>query len=204
MVQVNALFDELLGAEFQHAQSFNDALQKKVLPFLDSFDLYAYWIDTPIGPMLSVADENAIVMLEFFDRRALLKEIEKLRKTCRASIGFKKTSLQVQLAKELNEYFAGQRKKFSLPLQQQGTPFQNLAWQALHDIPYGETRSYQEQASIIGHPLAHRAVANANGRNQIAILKPCHRIIKSDGSIGGYGGNVSRKRFLLNLEKNYR
>lgn len=204
VTQINSIFDEILSADFQHAQAFNDALQKGTAPFFNAFTLFAYWIDTPLGPMLSVADDNAVLMLEFFDRRALLKEIETLRKRGKATIGFKKTALHYQLEEELKEYFAGQRKDFSVPLEQRGTPFQNLAWQALQQIPYGQTRSYQEQALFIGHPLAHRAVANANGCNQIAILKPCHRIVKSDGTIGGYGGRVSRKRFLLDLEKQYR
>jgi methylated-DNA-[protein]-cysteine S-methyltransferase len=99
--------------------------------------------------------------------------------------------------RQLNEYFAGTRRDFDLPLRLQGTPFQQRVWKSLTEIPYGETWSYGELAKRIGNPNASRAVGLANGRNPISILVPCHRVIGADGSLTGYGGGLDRKRWLL-------
>jgi methylated-DNA-[protein]-cysteine S-methyltransferase len=101
---------------------------------------------------------------------------------------------------QLTEYFAGRRTVFDLPLEMAGSPFQRRAWRALQDIPYGETISYGEQARRIDRPADPRAVGQANGRNPIAVIVPCHRVIGADGSLTGYGGGVERKRLLLELE----
>jgi AraC family transcriptional regulator of adaptative response/methylated-DNA-[protein]-cysteine methyltransferase len=106
-----------------------------------------------------------------------------------------------QLRKELEEYFAAQRRNFDVRLAPQGTPFQEKVWRELRRIPYGETISYDELAGRIGQPTAHRAVARANGQNRICILIPCHRVIGKDGRLSGYGGGVWRKRLLLELER---
>lgn len=105
-----------------------------------------------------------------------------------------------EVCRQLDEYFAGERVKFDLMLAPAGTPFQQRVWQALLEIPFGETASYAEVARRIGSPRAVRAVGSANGRNPIAIVIPCHRVIASDGSLGGYGGGLDRKSFLLRLE----
>jgi methylated-DNA-[protein]-cysteine S-methyltransferase len=102
--------------------------------------------------------------------------------------------------RQLNEYFAGTRREFDLPLRLEGTPFQQRVWQSLTEIPYGETWSYGELAKRIGNPNASRAVGLANGSNPIAILVPCHRVIGADGSLTGYGGGLDRKRWLLSHE----
>ncbi len=109
-----------------------------------------------------------------------------------------------QAARELEEYFAGRRKAFTVPLSLRGTPFQLKAWAALCAIPYGETRSYAQQAAAIGNPKACRAVGMANHRNAVLILVPCHRVIGADGSLVGYGGGLEVKRALLDLEAKYR
>ncbi len=109
-----------------------------------------------------------------------------------------------QLARQLDEYFAGCRRSFEVPLAPEGTPFQRSAWAALATIPFGETRSYREQARAIGQPTAVRAVGGANGRNPIAIVVPCHRVIGSDGSMTGYGGGEPAKRWLLEHERRVR
>jgi methylated-DNA-[protein]-cysteine S-methyltransferase len=101
---------------------------------------------------------------------------------------------------QLDEYFAGRRKRFELSLAPAGTPFQRRVWEALCDIPFGETRSYREVAQALGSPQAVRAVGSANGRNPIAIVIPCHRVIAADGSLGGYSGGLERKAALLELE----
>lgn len=102
---------------------------------------------------------------------------------------------------QLDEYFAGTRTTFDLPLTPNGTEFQLAAWRALRDIPYGETRSYAEQATTIGRPKAVRAVGSANGRNPISIIVPCHRVIGSNGSLTGFGGGLDAKTYLLALER---
>lgn len=102
--------------------------------------------------------------------------------------------------RQLEEYFAGTRREFALPLDAEGTPFQQEAWAALRRIPYGATRSYQEQAAAIGRPGAVRAVGTANGRNPISIIVPCHRVIGANGSLTGYGGGLAAKRWLLQHE----
>ena len=101
---------------------------------------------------------------------------------------------------QLSEYFAGERSEFDLPLHPVGTDFQLRVWEALLDVPYGETVSYGEIAEAIGNPGGSRAVGAANGRNPISIVAPCHRIIGANGSLTGYGGGLDRKAWLLNLE----
>ena len=103
--------------------------------------------------------------------------------------------------RELEEYFEGGRREFSVTLAPAGTPFQTRVWQALRAIPYGETISYLDLARRVGNPRAFRAVGQANGHNPISIIVPCHRVIAADGSLGGYGGGLERKRILLALEK---
>ncbi len=117
---------------------------------------------------------------------------------------FCETPLLQQAKCQLQEYFAGKRKEFSLPLQLQGTPFQKKVWQALLTIPYGQTATYGQIATQIGSPKACRAVGMANHRNPLAILIPCHRVIGANGTLTGYGGGLSVKQALLALEDNYK
>lgn len=112
-----------------------------------------------------------------------------------------KPSLCEHISRQLDEYFAGQRTRFSVPMTQTGTPFQKRCWNVLLQIPYGKVMTYQEEALCIGNRKASRAVAQANKRNNLPIFIPCHRVIHSDMTIGGYGAGVGRKKFLLQLEK---
>ena len=116
--------------------------------------------------------------------------------------GVKETSLIKEAKRQLDEYFAGNRKEFDLPLRTQGTEFQQRVWKVLQEIPYGETRYYGEIAEIIGNPKASRAVGLANNRNPISIFIPCHRVIGKNGKLVGYGGGLHIKELLLDLEKN--
>ena len=160
------------------------------------------WLDTPLGPMVAIADDKVLYLLEFRDGRGVEREIEKLRVKTNAVIIPGKTEIIDLIQHELNEYFKGKLQIFKTPLYLLGSLFQQQVWKALQKIPYGHTRSYADQAKMIKKPSACRAVANANGANQLAIVIPCHRIINSNGELGGYGGGLARKKWLLEHEKN--
>ena len=166
--------------------------------------LKASWINTPLGQMIVIADEAAIYLLEFIDRRDLDWEIARLKSRMKAGITSGITDPIKSIVSELKSYFSGSLQKFQTPINFLGTSFQKLVWSELIRIPYGETRSYSTQAISIGKQTAYRAVANANGSNQIAIVVPCHRIINSNGNIGGYGGGITRKKWLLNFEEQHK
>jgi AraC family transcriptional regulator of adaptative response/methylated-DNA-[protein]-cysteine methyltransferase len=165
--------------------------------------LFAAWFDTPLGPMTAVGDEDALYLLEYVDRRGLERQIERLRARSRAGIVPGRTRPIEQVQSELAAYFAGKLTRFDTPLARIGTPFQKAVWEALLAIPPGETRSYADIARTIGRPEAVRAAAQANGANQIAIVVPCHRVVNGDGALGGYGGGLARKRWLLDHERRF-
>ena len=158
-------------------------------------------IETPLGTMIACANENGICMLEFSDRKALPTELKEISKHFDANIVQGENPHFKTLEKELEEYFEGKRKDFTVPLSPVGTDFQIKVWENLRTIPYGTTRSYQQQADILGNPRAVRAVANANGLNKISIIIPCHRVIGTNGTLTGYSGGIWRKQKLLELEK---
>lgn len=163
--------------------------------------LYKKRINTPIGEMLAIATDEAICMLDFVDSKNWLKDQEILVKHYEATQVDEDSLLLSELEKQLREYFAKKRKEFSLPLALVGTSFQEEVWKVLQTIPYGEVRSYKEQATAVGNPKGVRAVANANGKNRISIVIPCHRVIGSDGTLTGYASGIERKQFLLDLER---
>lgn len=157
-------------------------------------------IETPLGPMLAAVDDNGLVLLEFSDRRMLETELNELEHRLAARFLPGDHEYLNSIESELDEYFRGARRSFDVPLHLVGTEFQKTVWRGLLHIPYGETRSYRGQAEALGRPEAIRAVASANGRNRIAIVIPCHRVIGSDGGLTGYGGGLARKRWLLRHE----
>ncbi len=157
---------------------------------------------TPLGPMLAGATDEGLCLLEFADRRMVETQMQRLKKRLQAEFLPGEHSHLEETARQIEAYFAGERRAFTVPLHLPGTPFQQQVWAALQMIPYGKTRSYKEQAEIINNPQAVRAVARANGDNRIAIIIPCHRVIGADGSLTGYGGGLWRKRYLLDLEIN--
>lgn len=157
-------------------------------------------VATPLGTMIAGATSEALLLLEFTDRRGMDGQLSALTKRTGTVAIAGRNSMHDRAEQELNEYFAGTRTQFSVPLSFPGTDFQRAAWKALCEVPYGQTRSYARQAAAIGRPEAVRAVARANGQNRIAIIVPCHRIIGADGKLTGYGGGLWRKQRLLDLE----
>jgi AraC family transcriptional regulator of adaptative response/methylated-DNA-[protein]-cysteine methyltransferase len=158
-------------------------------------------LSTPLGQMYAGASEQGLCLLEFIDRKMIDDQIAQLQKQLQArfvtGINRHLSTLETQLA----EYFAGERRAFDIALDVRGSEFQQKAWQALQQIPYGETRSYAQQAVAVGNTKAVRAIASANAKNRIAIVIPCHRVIAKDGGLAGFGGGVWRKKYLLDLEK---
>jgi len=157
-------------------------------------------IETPLGTMIACATNRGICLLEFTDRKMLETELKAIAKILNSTIVQGNNKHFDTLETQLQEYFSGKRKEFSVPLDAQGTDFQHKVWAALQLIPFGQTKSYKEQAIAIGSPQSVRAVANANGMNRISILIPCHRVIGSDGQLTGFGGGLWRKHYLLELE----
>ncbi len=151
--------------------------------------------------MFACASSQGLCLLEFTDRRMLETEFKDLRKRLNAVILPGENPHLKETETQIKEYFQGKRKSFSVALHTPGTDFQQSVWKVLQNIPYGETRSYLEQATALGNPKAVRAVASANGHNRIAIIIPCHRVIGSDGKLVGYGGGLHRKKWLLDLER---
>lgn len=142
--------------------------------------------ETPLGKIIAVADEEGLCSLDF-DENASASDEENVHLT--------------QLQRELTEYFEGKRKTFDVRLNPKGTPFQRAVWRTLCDIPYGSVISYSQEAQMLSHAKAVRAVANANGKNPIPIIIPCHRVIAKGGGIGGYSGGIWQKEFMLELER---
>ncbi len=189
---------------FESLSGFADAF-KKTTGFSPSESsrrniVFITRILTPLGPMFAGATDEGICLLEFTDRRMLETQFIRLRKLLNAEILPGTNKHFNELSKQVHEYFSGIRKTFDLPLVTPGTDFQGKVWKVLQEIPYGTTRSYQEQAVAIDNPKAVRAVAKANGDNRIAIIIPCHRVISKNGKLAGYGGGLWRKQYLLNLE----
>jgi methylated-DNA-[protein]-cysteine S-methyltransferase len=151
---------------------------------------YAYF-DSPVGRLLLAGDPRGLTLVRFPGERGAVRPAADWRRD---------DGVFSEAIEQLDEYFAGERREFSLPLQPVGTPFQKTVWSALRSIPYGATVSYGELARRIGRPSASRAVGAANGANPLPIIVPCHRVIGADRSLTGFGGGLETKRFLLALE----
>lgn len=149
-------------------------------------------IDSPVGPLLLVADDAALRVIEFDNPRHPYKRSPDWQPG--------DTPVMRETARQLGEYFRGERQQFDLPLAPRGTDFQRIVWHTLADIPYGQTISYAELARRVDKPTATRAVGAANGRNPLPIVLPCHRVIGADGSLTGFGGGLPTKQYLLTLE----
>lgn len=159
------------------------------------------WFDSPVGPLIVSATERALSGLSFCEPDRLPSKLQALRQAHESTLRPGRGELLDELNRQLQEYFRGERREFTLPLSSPGSPFQERVWAALCDIPYGDTWSYLQLATRVGDELATRAVGHANGANPIAIVIPCHRVIGADGSLTGYGGGIERKRWLLAHEQ---
>ena len=193
-----------LIADFDSVSGFCDALRRRTglnpKASMSRRAMQVAQVATPIGPLIVVGDEEAIYMVEFWDRRMLDAQFGILEKRMDA-IFFPGTNRRIrEMEKELKFYFEGKLKQFETPIRFPGTEHQELVWRALQKVPYGETLSYAEFAKFAGKPNAVRSVARANGENRLAIVIPCHRIIGADGDLTGYGGGIWRKRYLLRIE----
>ena len=148
------------------------------------------YLDSPLGRLLLVGNDAGLNLVHMDEQTRLPPQTS-----------WTQAERQLdQACRQLDEYFGGQRRRFDLPLAPRGTAFQQAVWRALLEIPFGETRSYRQQAERIGRPTAIRAVGTANGANPLAVIVPCHRVIGSDGSLTGYAGGLARKALLLELE----
>ncbi len=194
------------GSGYESLSAFTDSFKKQTgfnpVQSRDKTVIMTTRIPTPLGPMIACSVENGICLLEFADRPMLETQLKRIERHLNGKTIPGTNNYFQLLADQLEEYFKGIRKEFTVPMVVPGSEFQRKTWNLLQQIPYGETVSYQTQAVRIGNTRAQRAVARANGDNRIAILIPCHRVIGSNGKLTGYGGGLWRKKYLLDLEQN--
>jgi len=206
-----ALDDVILGHGFESHSGFREAFFKRfgTPPGRTASEAAAgradyvrlAWIETPLGPMVAGATADGVCLLEFSDRRMIEAQFAMLGRRVGLPLLPGENRHLERLRAELEAYFRGALRRFTVPLVAPGTPFQRRVWGLLRAIPYGATRSYEDVARELGAPGAGRAVGRANGLNRIAILIPCHRVLNKSGDLGGYGGGLWRKRRLLDLER---
>jgi AraC family transcriptional regulator of adaptative response/methylated-DNA-[protein]-cysteine methyltransferase len=200
----NSVVDTQLVSGYESSSGFRDAFSKIMgsPPTKTQINiLKSAWLDTPLGPMVVIADEEGLYLLEFVDRCGLECEVERLRNRKSAAIIPGETAAIKSIEKELKQYFSSELLEFKTPVYLIGSEFQKSVWQALQKISIGTTCSYADQARAIGKPTAFRAVANANGMNPLGIIIPCHRVINANGELGGYNGGLARKEWLLKHER---
>jgi O-6-methylguanine DNA methyltransferase len=160
-------------------------------------------ISSPLGTMAAAANSRGVYLLEFIENNSAKKLLLDIDKRINLSDTEQENPHLILLKNELDAYFKGALKKFTVPLDLQGSDFQKKVWMELLTIPYGETRSYEQQTLKLGDLKAIRAVASANGKNRIAIVVPCHRVIGKNGSLTGYAGGLDKKLWLLDFESKY-
>jgi O-6-methylguanine DNA methyltransferase len=163
--------------------------------------LYSTWVDSPLGKLFLLGDETHLLMCEFDEPARLASQLAALKKQLPCSIEENLSAPLTSATEELKQYFSGTLTTFKTPLRMLGTDFQKQTWNELLKTPHGTTQSYQSQAKNLKRPNGFRAVANANGKNKLSIIVPCHRIINKNGSLGGFGGGLSRKKWLLSHEQ---
>ena len=190
-------YDSLSGFN----EAFRNALGTNPKTAKNSTVVNVTRIVTPLGPMLAGATSTALCLLEFADRRMLELQLRRVSKHFDAYFLPASNAILEQATREIDAYFNGALRRFTVALDIPGSTFQQSVWKQLQQIPYGKTVSYRDIAVALGAPLSVRAVARANGDNRIAIMIPCHRVIGSNGDLTGYGGGLWRKRRLLEIER---
>ncbi|MDQ1901104.1 trifunctional transcriptional activator/DNA repair protein Ada/methylated-DNA--[protein]-cysteine S-methyltransferase [Paracoccus sp. WLY502] len=207
LVKGSAMIEAQLDAGFNSASGFRAAFARLFghapHQLRQGSDLLADWIDTPLGGMIAIADDQALHLLEFIGRKALPEGLRRLSAHVDGRVGLGRTPVHDLTEAQLAAYFAGRAPRLEVPVTLHGTPFQQQVWRALQAIPAGETRSYLQLAAAIGRPTAIRAVARANATNRIALVVPCHRVIGADGTLTGYAGGLWRKEKLIAIERGY-
>jgi len=195
------------GSGFESQSGFRDAFEKifgeTPTAAKKQGGLFAERIETPLGSMLAIADDAGLRLVEFVDRRALERELSILRNRLRTNIVPGEHRHLTATRKQLADYFSGKNLEFTVPLAPVGSPFQLRDWKLLQTIPLGETRSYSWMAEQLGDKEMRRAVGRANGENMLCIIIPCHRVIRADGTLCGYGGGLWRKKWLLEHERKW-
>jgi AraC family transcriptional regulator of adaptative response/methylated-DNA-[protein]-cysteine methyltransferase len=203
-----SLDDIALGNGYESHSGFRDAFMRTFgrSPGTshDLDRIVVSWIESPLGPLVIAANDSGLCLLEFTDRERLEAQFNTLKKVFSCAIVPGDNEYLMELRKQLQSYFEGKLREFSIPLVYPGSPYQVRVWNELLRIPYGETWSYEELARRIGSESGQRAVGHANGMNRIAIVIPCHRVVNKDGKLGGYGGGLWRKERLLELERGVR
>src|ERR1700731_4534049 len=193
------------GSGYESASGFRDAFTRifgePPTTAKTQGGLFAERIETPLGAMLAIADDEGLRLLEFVDRRAMERELSILGRRLHTNVVPGEHRYLDAVRSQLADYFSGKDLEFDLPLAPIGSQFQLRAWEILRTIPVGETRSYSWMAERLGDPNARRAVGHANGSNMMCIIIPCHRVIRADGSLCGYGGGLWRKKWLLDHEQ---
>lgn len=161
-------------------------------------------IDTPLGNMMAIADQDFLYALDFVEKENLEFAISRFGRRLNTSILPGSTPIIKKIGTELKDYFAGKKMDFNTPVHLTGSPFQKKVWEELKKIPSGEKFSYLDIARKVEKPNACRAVGTANGKNLLVLVIPCHRVINHNGELGGYGGGLDRKKWLLDHEKTYK
>ncbi len=185
--------EKIVQDAFDKAQKYQDGADFPIT-------LMAAWMDSPVGPLLMAGDDSRLHLLSFIDQSNMVRKAALIQKKLKARIEIGSNQSIEMVRKELQEYFAGDRRDFQTPLALNGTAFQTKVWEALMQVPYGETVSYADLAHRIGKPAAFRAVAQANAQNPVNIIVPSHRILNADGGSGGNATGLDQKRWLLDFE----
>lgn len=205
-----AIIESQINAGYESSSGFRDAFNKIMgsLPSnvlgVENKNLTSIIFDTILGQMIAIASDNELYLLEFCDRRGLENEIRKLRIKYNYNILPGINKILDKTKNDIKQYFEGKICNFDIDIKFLGSEFQKNVWTNLCSIPYGTTISYSILANKIGNSRAYRAVANANGANQIALIVPCHRVIKENNQIGGYGGGIARKKWLIEHEQKFK
>ena len=207
-VQMGERVDEIRnGSGFESESGFRDAFTRifgeTPTAARKQGGLFAKRIETPLGAMLAIADDEGLRLLEFVDRRAMERELSILRKRLGTNVVPGEHKHLEAIRFQLADYFSGKNLEFNVQMAPVGSPFQLRAWELLRSIPTGETRSYSWMAKKLGDVEMRRAVGRANGENMMCIIIPCHRVIRADGSLCGYGGGLWRKKWLLDHERRF-